>query len=50
MLTPPCPPPWAHLFLCLALSSAHPVFFYIHQHLYDMGFFIQVVRGILGAM
>lgn len=47
---PPTPPPRAHLFLCLALSSACPVFFYIHQHLYYMGFFIQVVQSILGAM
>lgn len=43
------PPRWAHLFPCPALSSVRPVFFYIHQHLYYMGFFIQVVRSGLGA-
>ena len=45
-----CPAaPQALLFPCLALSSAHSVFFYVHQHLYYMGFFIQVVWSILGA-
>lgn len=38
MLTPPCPPPWNPSVSLPGTVLCH-LYFYIHQHLYDMGFF-----------